>query len=111
MSKQKYVVDGDFLLHELYRAYILYHKIQEPFFVPLEEFKPELIHPLPASAQFVEEMEQELENARDRLRYAWQMLGAICETEPSRDRRKAADSMAEGVKRADALLAKIKAHP
>jgi hypothetical protein len=41
----KYVAEGE-LLQELYRAYILQEGIDEPFYVPLEEFKPELITPL-----------------------------------------------------------------
>jgi len=51
----KYVVDGE-LLQELYRAYILQEGIEEPFYVPLEEFKPELINPLTPAQERAGEM-------------------------------------------------------
>jgi len=64
----KYVVEGE-LLQELYRAYILQEGIDEPFYVPLEEFKPELITPLTEAQKRAGEMEALIDSIADTIHH------------------------------------------
>jgi len=89
MTKKKYLVVEVEWLEKVYADHIMYRKIPEPFYVPLSEFKPEVVRPLTAAEERAGDEENWVVVKRSELK----MCG-LCRN-PNRNAGKGIETLAE----------------